>query len=295
MAQTHSCDDTFETASLTLDNSRSFSDDDDFDQQLLLQEPTDNELLLQIMDGSEDEMVAAVEAVWRQDSKDIWGVEELRPIQLEALWHIVNYQSLLLVSRTGSGKTHFVRMMGTELGGIVVVVVPLLALMGDQLTKMKSVDGSVEAYNVDQLDEEADGFIDKKLIPRLQEMNEGTTSTVFLFVSPHYLTRHPSMIDAIANANNRKRLFSYHVSKSIVVTLPSLIDLWSSFSIRLHFSKTYSSLFIFAIHFAPHAPDSFFRELLIFFGLEPACVVSGTLTAKINGVVAVQRRMSSTL
>ena len=118
--------------------------------------------------------------------------------------------------------------------------------MGDQIimTKMKSVDGSVEAYNVDQLDEEADGFIDKKLIPRLQEMNEGTTSTVFLFVSPHYLTRHPSMIDDIANANNRKRLFSYHVLKSIVVTLPSLIDLWSSFSIRLHFSKTYSSLFI---------------------------------------------------
>jgi hypothetical protein len=44
-----------------------------------MQEPLDNEHLLQIMDGSEDEMVAAVEAVWRQDSKDIWGVEELRP------------------------------------------------------------------------------------------------------------------------------------------------------------------------------------------------------------------------
>jgi hypothetical protein len=249
------------------------------------------------MDGSQDEMVAAVEAVWRQDSKDIWGVEELRPIQLEALWHIVNYQSLLLVSRTGSGKTHFVRMMGTELGGIVVVVMPLLALMGDQIimTKMKSVDGSVEAYNVDQLDKETDGFIDKELIPRLKEKNEGTTLTVFLFFSPHYLTRHPSMIDAIANANNRKRLFSYHVSKSIVVTLPSLIDLWSSFLIRLHFSKTYSSLLIFAIHFVPHAPDSFFWELLIFFSLEPACVVSGTLTAKINCVVAAQRRMSSTL
>lgn len=238
VAQSHSCDDTFETASLTLDNSRSFSDDDDdddFDQQLLLQDPTDNELLLQIMNGSEDEMVAAVEAAWRKDSKDIWGVEDLRPIQLEALWHIVNHQSLLLVSRTGSGKTHFVRMMGTELGGIVVVVVPLLALMGDQMTKMKSVDGSVEAYNVDNL------------------------------------------------------------TKSIVFTLPSMIDLWSSFSIRLHFSKTHSSLFIFTIHFVPHAPNSFFWELLIFFSLEPACVVSDNLTTKINGVVAVQRRMSSTL
>mmetsp|Transcript_5987 Transcript_5987/g.9765 ORF Transcript_5987/g.9765 Transcript_5987/m.9765 type:complete len:237 (+) Transcript_5987:82-792(+) len=201
-AQTNSCDDTFETASITLDLSHSDDDDydDDLDQSFDLQEPTDDACLLRIMNGSEEEMKAAVEEAWQQDSTGIWNVKQLRPIQLEALWHIMGHQSLLLVSRTGSGKTHFVRMMGTELGGIVVVVVPLLALMGDQMTKMKSTDGRVEAYNVDQLNEEAGDFIDEKLIPRLKEMRTGTTSTVFLFVSPHYLTRHPSMIEAIVES-----------------------------------------------------------------------------------------------
>lgn len=223
-SKTHSFDDTLETASLTLDDSRSLPDEydeDDTDQQIYLQEPTDNEELLQIMTGTEEEMVAAVEAVWRQDSKDIWGVEELRPIQLKALWHIVDHDSLLLVSRTGSGKTHFIRMMGTELGGIVVVVVPLLALMGDQMTKMKSVDGSVEAYNVDQLTEHAGDFVGHKLIPRMRLMEEGTASTIFLFVSPFHLSRNPCMIDAIVDANKRNVLCGIGIDEAHLLCLQS--------------------------------------------------------------------------
>ena len=47
----NSSDDTFETASLTLDHSRS-DDDDDYDvlgESYVLQEPTDDERLLRIM------------------------------------------------------------------------------------------------------------------------------------------------------------------------------------------------------------------------------------------------------
>ncbi len=220
----NSCDDTFETASITLDVSRSYSDedeDDDFHQHGVLQDPTDDERLLFIMDGSEEEMAASFQELLQQHSNEIWGVKQLRPIQSEALWHIVDHKSLLLISRTGSGKSHFVRMMGTIFGGIVVVVVPLLALMGDQMTKMKSVDGSVEAYNVDQLDEEADDFIDKKLIPRLHEMKESTTSTVFLFVSPHYLTRHSSMVDAIVDAKKRNALCAVGIDEAHLYALHS--------------------------------------------------------------------------
>jgi len=211
----NSCDDTFDcgdTASLTLDVSRSFSDeDDDGDHHMLLHEPTDDPLILKIIDGSLEDAATAVKTIWQQVSNDIWGVKKLRPIQEEALMHIVTHQSLLLIGRTGIGKSHFVRMVGTVLGGIVVVVVPLLALMGDQMTKMKpitmSADGSnIEVYNLDQLNEEADGIIEKELIPRLSMMKEGTSSTVFLLTSPHYLTRHPSMVNAIIEANKRNAL-----------------------------------------------------------------------------------------
>ena len=82
-------------------------------------------------------MTVTVEDAWpianatygiRQEaSEEVWGVKELRPTQLQALTHIVTHPSLLLIGRTAIGKSHFVRMIGTVLGGLVVVVVPLLA------------------------------------------------------------------------------------------------------------------------------------------------------------------------
>ncbi len=205
------CDVTFDcgdTASLTLDHSRSFSDeDDDGDHDMALYyEPTRSLDVLPIIDGSLEDATSKIKMIWQQASNDYWGVKKLRPIQEEALMHIVTHQSLLLVARTGIGKSHIVRMVGTIFGGIVVVVVPLLALMGDQMTKMKSTGGNMEVYNLDQLDEEANGVIEKKLIPRLSMMKEGTTSTVFLLTSPHYLTRNPTMINAIIEAKKRNVL-----------------------------------------------------------------------------------------
>ena len=197
-----------DTASLSLNFSRSFSDEEgDGDHDMLLHVPTGNPDVLQIIDSSLEDATSMIKMIWQQASNDVWGVKELRPIQEEALMHIVEHQSLLLIGRTGIGKTHFVRMVGTIFGGIVVVVVPLLALMGDQMTKMKREGGNgTEVYNLDQLHEEAPGIIEKDLIPRLNTMKEGTTSTVFLLTSPHYLTRNPAMVNAIIEAKQRNVL-----------------------------------------------------------------------------------------
>ena len=43
---------------------------------------------------------------------------------------------MLLVGRTGIGKTHFFRMTSCLLGGIVVQIIPLLVLSADQIAKM---------------------------------------------------------------------------------------------------------------------------------------------------------------
>jgi len=56
--------------------------------------------------------------------------------------HIVTHQSLLLIGRTGIGKSHFVRMVGTVLGGIVVVVVGMASI---SLTKPLYV---MTSYNI---------------------------------------------------------------------------------------------------------------------------------------------------
>ena len=134
---------------------------------------------------------------WTTLSNDVcWSTEKLRPIQIDALEMMVDPKicdfKMLLVGRTGIGKTHFFRMMGCIIGGIIVQISPLLALSADQLTKLsdakqQDVYGSVEAHNVDELSPE----IIANVISRIDEIEDGTNSTVFLITSPQFLTSHP--------------------------------------------------------------------------------------------------------
>jgi superfamily II DNA helicase RecQ len=69
-------------------------------------------------------------------STHIWDVPLLRPIQLSAVSHIINRampNKLLLVARTGIGKTHVTRIAGVILRGIVLIIIPLLSLSADQI------------------------------------------------------------------------------------------------------------------------------------------------------------------
>ena len=71
---------------------------------------------------------------------------------------------LLFVARTGIGKTHVFRMIGTIFGGICLNIIPLLSLSGTQMEKIKSASqqyGSVEAHHLDELPEES-GKLDQE-------------------------------------------------------------------------------------------------------------------------------------
>ena len=63
---------------------------------------------------------------------------------------------LLLVERTGGGKSLTMQMVLTMIGGIALIIVPLLALTADQVEKIRRANrsfGSVEAHHTDDLDE----------------------------------------------------------------------------------------------------------------------------------------------
>ena len=60
---------------------------------------------------------------------------------------------MLMVGRTGIGKTHFMRMLGTVLGDITLNFTQLLSLSADQMATLKGAHqdyGSVEAHNLDE-------------------------------------------------------------------------------------------------------------------------------------------------
>ena len=77
---------------------------------------------------------------WAFCSCKVLNVAKLCDIQVEALRKITDPddcgRKLLFVGRTGIGKTHFFRMLGCILGGVIVIVVPLLLLSADQVQKL---------------------------------------------------------------------------------------------------------------------------------------------------------------
>ena len=140
-------------------------------------------------------------------SRSVWGVD-LRPMQREALVHLLGdahpAHKLLLVTRTGSGKSHVTRMLGTMLRGIHLVMHPLLVLAADQagkFTNSSCVHGSISALNLDDAGStEASREI---LVRQLLAVAPQTSRTIFLFASPQYLARHRPIRRALLGCARR--------------------------------------------------------------------------------------------
>ncbi len=71
-------------------------------------------------------------------ARGIMGIEDFRVGQRDALEHILAGEDLLAVMPTGSGKSLLYQLPSLVLPGITVVVSPLIALIKDQIDKMKS-------------------------------------------------------------------------------------------------------------------------------------------------------------
>ncbi len=69
--------------------------------------------------------------------QEVLGIEQLRPGQKEALEHILKKRDVLAVMPTGSGKSLLYQLPSLVLPGITVVVSPLIALIKDQIDKMR--------------------------------------------------------------------------------------------------------------------------------------------------------------
>ena len=96
--------------------------------------------------------------VVRRASSLVWGMPDPIPHQVAATQKIIFDRrcggKLLLVVRTGAGKTHVAGLTATMVGGIAVALVPLLSLPADILEGLRrssDLHGSVEAHYIDDL------------------------------------------------------------------------------------------------------------------------------------------------
>jgi ATP-dependent DNA helicase RecQ len=64
--------------------------------------------------------------------KKHFGFDTFRPIQDEAIEHILQKKDLLTILPTGSGKSFIYQLPTLMMDGTTVVISPLIALMQDQ-------------------------------------------------------------------------------------------------------------------------------------------------------------------
>ena len=109
-------------------------------------------------------------AIRNYAASKVWRTATMRPKQQIAVHRILHDEKadgkLLLVDRTGGGKSLTMQMALTMSAGIAIIIVPLLALTADQVEKIKRANqkyGSVEAHHIDDL---STTFIRDILIPR---------------------------------------------------------------------------------------------------------------------------------
>jgi ATP-dependent DNA helicase RecQ len=87
--------------------------------------------------------------------KSIFGFETFRKGQREAIEALLTRKRLLCIQPTGHGKSLLYQLPACLLGGITLVISPLLALMRDQVTQLNERFGiRAAALNTDQTEEE---------------------------------------------------------------------------------------------------------------------------------------------
>jgi ATP-dependent DNA helicase RecQ len=116
----------------------------------------------------------------REAAKHLFGWEELRPAQAEAMTHVMAGQDTLVVSPTGSGKSAIYQVPAVLLSGATVVVSPLIALQRDQVKGLMS-KGAAEAHVVNSSRSER---ANEEAFEALQ-----TGGAEFVFLTPEQLAK----------------------------------------------------------------------------------------------------------
>ena len=144
-------------------------------------------------------------------SDKIWGEPQLRLNQAKAAARLADPSrpsDLLLVDRTGSGKTHTTRMIGVAKKGITLMVITLHTLTANELAKFIGANqaySTIEAHNVNEMLHNSKVEY-QKLLHCGRALPIATTSSVFLFGSPQFICYHSDFTKMLIGAVDRRFL-----------------------------------------------------------------------------------------
>ncbi len=113
-------------------------------------------------------------------------------MQIDAVISLIDVDvcggKVLLIVKTGAGKSHVMRTTGVMIGGVCLIIMPLLTLGADQLSKLASASqefGSVEYFHLDEYRTQPVNMM--SVLNCVSQLPCNTWSTIFLFCSPQII------------------------------------------------------------------------------------------------------------
>jgi ATP-dependent DNA helicase RecQ len=93
--------------------------------------------------------------------KQIFNIHQFYDDQWKSIERILNGDRILLIEKTGFGKSLCYQFPATQFSGLTIIFSPLIALMRDQVKYLKSIGVSTECINSEQTPEENTAILDK--------------------------------------------------------------------------------------------------------------------------------------
>lgn len=119
-------------------------------------------------------MSEPVEARYQAILKRYWGYDSFRPLQLDAIKSIASGQDTLVLMTTGGGKSIIYQVPTLASTGVCIVITPLIALMKDQVDRLRKHRILAEAIHAGRSHREIDRILDNCIYGDVK----------FLYISP---------------------------------------------------------------------------------------------------------------
>ena len=97
----------------------------------------------------------------RHALQSTFGLDDFRPRQREVIEHVVAGRDALCVMPTGAGKSLCYQLPATTMGGLTLVVSPLISLMEDQVQQLRDEGVDAEMLNSSQSMAEQRAVVDR--------------------------------------------------------------------------------------------------------------------------------------
>ena len=111
-------------------------------------------------------------------------------------------------------------MTAISVGGVALVIIPLLSLTANQLERIKNAVQRYGAVYAFHLDECSKHDTKEKLIPKMDEFEYDSSTTMFILCSPQYLAENLDFRNALLRCRDRKvlRLIAVDEARRLLLT-----------------------------------------------------------------------------